>query len=568
MDIFDDEDNNPFAHSDHQYANGFENSYYGGGGGNGSESAQFTASQFINSQFSSTQQPTGGPSEQPAAEQAPQAPQEHPQVPSYFNTDSASAHSPQLVPTSDTSRKLEIIDAGHVRDSRTGSRAIAYTIQHGPVTVARRYSEFDSLRRSLVRLFPTVIVPPIPQKHSVVKYFLNPLNARNDIKIIEKRKRMLNDFLVDCDNIAEIHSCIVWAKFLDPNYSWGEVLQSPPVTVLPPSSLLAPPLDPTKPSPLHLLLPVPQLGVLASSRPHDSPSSEDKQLARRFQEYEDIFRCYGEYAAPLESSIKRQKRHFKGLVKDLSELGAYFNAFSLEKSSAGLSRALEKVGIAVDINFLNSEALAFKILTVLEEPVSELIQYSSEAASVLQFRKLKELQLVIVANTIRRREARIAALRQAQQQADRLEQVLKANVDQSRTMAAAVKRLESGEPAAAARHASWLGFLHPTAPGGPSASNVSTSSTRNVSLMNETERTEEIALIDKEVAKLNECLKIVRRDLAQVNESLEYNIKSLLELYSLRWRHILKNYTKFVLIWLGENLAAWKDAKEELAAVC
>jgi len=40
-------------------------------------------------------------------------------------------------------------------------------------TLRRRYSEFASFRDALVRLFPTLIIPPIPEKHSMCKKRLN-----------------------------------------------------------------------------------------------------------------------------------------------------------------------------------------------------------------------------------------------------------------------------------------------------------------------------------------------------------------------------------------------------------
>jgi sorting nexin-4 len=39
--------------------------------------------------------------------------------------------------------------------------------QYQDIETRRRYSEFESLRKSLMRLYPTVIVPPIPEKHSI-----------------------------------------------------------------------------------------------------------------------------------------------------------------------------------------------------------------------------------------------------------------------------------------------------------------------------------------------------------------------------------------------------------------
>lgn len=47
---------------------------------------------------------------------------------------------------------------------------IVYTIQTKDMKeVKRRYSEFESLRKSLVRLYPVLLIPPIPEKHTLCK---------------------------------------------------------------------------------------------------------------------------------------------------------------------------------------------------------------------------------------------------------------------------------------------------------------------------------------------------------------------------------------------------------------
>lgn len=33
--------------------------------------------------------------------------------------------------------------------------------------VKRRYSEFESLRKSLLKLYPILLIPPIPEKHTL-----------------------------------------------------------------------------------------------------------------------------------------------------------------------------------------------------------------------------------------------------------------------------------------------------------------------------------------------------------------------------------------------------------------
>lgn len=439
---------------------------------------------------------------------------------------------------------ITITDAGHIRDMK-GNKVIAYTIRYNQIELKRRYSEFDSFRASLVKLFPTFIIPPIPEKHSVVKYFLNPINAKNDLKIIEKRKRMLASFLNGCLRIPNIKDSIVWNKFLDPTVSWIEVLNSPPISLLPSSSLLAPPLNPTKPSPLHLLLPIPQSGTINNFRPRE----EDKEISKEFKEYEQIFKVYKSYTSPLAKSMKKQKRHFKGLVKDLGELGAYYNAFSLE-GNFNLATGIEKTGQAIDINFINSEAFAFKILTTLEEPIVEINQFSNETLNVINFRKLKEVQLFIIDTTIKRRNQRIESLKNAQEQANRLEEVLKRNAEQSPTIAAAVKRLEEGQ--SVHKVSPWTRLF------------AGKSNTNDVSMMNEEQRMIEVDKIEKEIVKLNECLKVVLKDLDQVNESIKRNLNSVMALYSEKWKELMLNHSESLLIWLHENLKAWEDAKAEI----
>jgi hypothetical protein len=86
--------------------------------------------------------------------------------------------------------------------------------------VRRRYSEFASLRATLVSLHPTLIVPPIPEKHSIADYAAKPTKAKEDQGIIELRKRMLAVFLNRCRRMKDIREDGVWWRFLDPNASW------------------------------------------------------------------------------------------------------------------------------------------------------------------------------------------------------------------------------------------------------------------------------------------------------------------------------------------------------------
>jgi hypothetical protein len=86
--------------------------------------------------------------------------------------------------------------------------------------VRRRYSDFYSLRDTLVRLHPTLVIPPIPEKHSMADYAAKPTKAKEDEAIIDHRKRMLTSFLNRCRRMQEVREDGVFWKFLEPNATW------------------------------------------------------------------------------------------------------------------------------------------------------------------------------------------------------------------------------------------------------------------------------------------------------------------------------------------------------------
>lgn len=143
--------------------------------------------------------------------------------------------------------------------------AVIYTIKLSlpslPVTVSvkRRYREFRSLRSTLLHLFPTLIIPPIPEKHSLLTYLVSSINTSRETLIVESRKRCFTRFLVDLVRTAEpeVAECLILVKFLDPNYElcWDNALNEPPANLIPSNMLLANPIDPTDQNGLYSLLP-------------------------------------------------------------------------------------------------------------------------------------------------------------------------------------------------------------------------------------------------------------------------------------------------------------------------
>lgn len=76
------------------------------------------------------------------------------------------------------------------------------------------------MRATLVNLHPVLVVPPIPEKHSMADYAARPTKAKEDAGIIELRKRMLAVFLNRCRSMKEIVGDGVFWRFLDPYTSW------------------------------------------------------------------------------------------------------------------------------------------------------------------------------------------------------------------------------------------------------------------------------------------------------------------------------------------------------------
>lgn len=146
-----------------------------------------------------------------------------------------------------------IVDAG--KSLENGGKFIVYTIRTGvspqsssdlhamlltswqDLEVRRRYSEFASLRDALSRLHPTLIIPPIPEKHTMADYAANPTKAKQDQQIIDLRKRMLAVFLNRCRQMDDVRNDGVWWRFLDPNASW---VSSMIIVILVKLSLMSP----------------------------------------------------------------------------------------------------------------------------------------------------------------------------------------------------------------------------------------------------------------------------------------------------------------------------------------
>ncbi|KAI9702428.1 MAG: Sorting nexin, cytoplasm-to-vacuole targeting pathway/endosomal sorting [Candelina mexicana] len=376
-----------------------------------------------------------------------------------------------------------ISDAG--KDHTSGGSYIVYTIRTGDLEVRRRYSEFNSLRATLVNLHPTLIIPPIPEKHSMADYAAKPTKAKEDAGIIDLRKRMLGVFLNRCRKMKEVREDGVWWRFLDPNASWSEVIHSHPVASIPKNNLKAPPLDPSNPTPAHSYLPVPsssaklRSGSVTSSSgtpssppnfnassaahtipgpqvfgrfPPSSQSLSERDLDPYFITFEKSSR---ELELLLQGNMEKVNRrtltHLSALSTDLAELGARYNGFSLSEQSPSVAAAIERIGQAVDSSYIATEELSSSLGASFAEPMRESAQFAGVVRSVLRYRVLKRIQEEMTKDELIKKKTLLDSLERSELEAKRIEQYLSSTGAPSdpprRTTSSASARSRSDAPA-------------------------------------------------------------------------------------------------------------------------
>ncbi|QPC73991.1 hypothetical protein HYE68_004743 [Fusarium pseudograminearum] len=343
--------------------------------------------------------------------------------------------------------KLSILITDAGKSIESGGRYIVYTIKTGDLEVRRRYSEFASLRDALTRLHPTLIVPPIPEKHTMADYAANPTNAKQDQQIIDLRKRMLAVFLNRCRRMEEIRTDGVWWRFLDPNASWSEVLHSHPVASIPKSILKAPPLNPANPTPAHNYLPIPaasaKLKTVAGTN-HDNSSGHiqagphafgrfppeghnlgEQELDPYFISYESSIKDLEQLlTGPMEKVNRRTLSHLSSLAADLCELGSVYNAFAVSEQAPSLGPAIERIGQAADLSYIATEELSGSLGASFAEPMREHAQFAGVVRSVLKYRVLKRVQQDLTTEELSKKRALLDQLEQSEAEARRIENYL------------------------------------------------------------------------------------------------------------------------------------------------
>ncbi|KAI9021596.1 hypothetical protein CLU79DRAFT_702786 [Phycomyces nitens] len=287
---------------------------------------------------------------------------------------------------------IAITNAQKTGSDKTNS-FVLYIIKFQNKLVMRRYSEFESLKTALTHLHPSLLVPPIPEKHGITDYAHVQKRVKDDKEMITKRKRTLQRFLrrlVSHPILCHEH---IFHCFLDTTVMWSTVLNQPPLSNAPKDIWGV-----TLPADLSFsaLAKLPYGGFSSNSIPVPGASHVLKSPDPRFLAFERV--------------VDRQTHHLHAeLANDINSLGQVYN--SLGSNETGLV-ATTIANISKATNNTGKETRA--MVRTMESEVSELMheysQYTRIAKDILNHWRFKQAQLELIKDSLERKRQTLEGL--------------------------------------------------------------------------------------------------------------------------------------------------------------
>ncbi|KAG0165718.1 Sorting nexin, cytoplasm-to-vacuole targeting pathway/endosomal sorting [Apophysomyces sp. BC1034] len=423
------------------------------------------------------------------------------------------------------------------RQSSGGKTYTAYHIRIGDIELKRRYSEFESLRNVLIRLYPAVIVPPIPEKHSFVDYAA--LRSKDDKALVEKRKRMLQTFLNRLAKHPELGKDHHFHQFLESNVLWSDIVRTPPLSLLPRNPLQ---MVISKTSPAsHATLTSPLIPSPATTYVLKTPDP-------RFTAAENLkFHISNYLSNHLDKSQRKIMRRLEELANDEAESGAMYNALSLYETGR-VANAVERIGQAVDASSNEITQMVASLEGEFAEPIQEQAQFAHIIKEVLRFRHLKHAQVEMIEMSLNCKKETLDSLLRIENETKQLEEAVSAvdPDDMDQTV--------------------MLARQHPARWGGP----VNLFSMVGHTLQNIVDvdpaatRRNQISKSKDAVGVLQEALHLTRKDLAEISVGLQADLDRSQREKIRDLRDMLIAYAKTHIRYCQKNLDSWQECQDEV----
>ncbi|KAG5438728.1 hypothetical protein PCANB_002448 [Pneumocystis canis] len=455
-------------------------------------------------------------------------------------TDTICCHIHAFIDNNHDEPLISILDAEKVSEGNS-RRFVVYIIRMGAIEVRRRYSEFESLRISLSRLFPTVIVPPIPGKPNTS---ISSSRTKINVDVISQRKRMLQIFLNRCVSHLILKKCHVFHCFLDKNISWSEILTSPPISLLPQSILMAPPLNPGSGTsdPIYQCLPIPSS---TAKLINVSNKNEIKfiELEKKIKEVQHII---GNETKKTNNSIMR---NFQNLADSFCELGAAYNALSITQQGS-LATGIERFGLANDSNFHSNYEFIENLDFILSEPLKELSQFYEVAKSRLIYRRQKILQYEIIVDILNQNKNVLDTLEKSEIKAQKIETSL-ARLENNCSNLSLLNSDESNKQGKEQLKQTKPNFFE----------KLTTAMKGMIDVDPTINRKKGIEKIYEKISLLENALKITKRDANIAVEVIKEELERFQDMVRKNYCELMIDVGKCYMEWAKKNIKIWEDAK-------
>lgn len=271
---------------------------------------------------------------------------------------------------------------------------VIYTVTAQSLIVRRRFSEFVALRECLVKLFPTKLVPPIPEKQSLTSNIATTTMADDEDprthKLMEYRKRMLSVFLNRCLKLNHIASCNFFGHFLDPEMNFTDFLSYKENNTFYKASIyqLAPwdSLSQIE-NQLYLTLPIP-----SSADAYLFKELSQEEQFQNFISFETKFLRYELILNNISKANKKLLKHFIDLSANLSVLGSSYVSLSLIQDS----NYIETIGKMFERRNIYLLKLTDSINLKFLDKLIELKHFSTTAKELIEYNRKKIIQQKLV----------------------------------------------------------------------------------------------------------------------------------------------------------------------------
>lgn len=476
--------------------------------------------------------------------------------------------------SSRSSKKAQILEASKVSEGQ-GRTYIAYAIKYKDSVVKRRYSDFESLRKVLVKLFPMTLIPPIPEKQSLKSYgkaithsktnYLLPMESgdsvdlslsvingpvtSNDEKLIRHRIRMLTSFLNRLLRNEEIMKTSIVYDFLDPNNkNWNDLITSSlTISSLPKSVLQCNPIDPTNTTKAHTYLPIPSSSnQLLSSKDHNNPTDTDEfsKVEAEYKHYEQLLHSgMYKYSRATTKELNHVREEMKGISSQLAQ-------FSVDeaKYDNGLAELLSHSSDTYDALYENLETLVGNLHYNINEPLGECAHMATAVRELIQYRRLKMVQKELLERSILYKRAQLKKFQQQESNNKQIGDMVNKDLATSGTV-----NLENPNGPR-----SYTGKMM-------NKFNQIASIIKDTVTYPEQDPATAVKTLEKELAQLEESLKVATSDLVVITKTLKDNeLPRFTKERNEELIQIFKNYSKYMKENAIKNLKVWKELQQKM----